>query len=160
LLDCTSITFERATIEDAAALLDLEQRVAVPKIYEPRVKIDDAIKEIQSTTFYFIKHRNRIIGSASFRLEDDGSAYIGNMAVDPIYRRQGVARATMNFLVGQLGDAVRLELVTHPENDHALRLYGALGFKVEAEISTYFGDGEPRIKLVRFPEAGCDAREP
>jgi ribosomal-protein-alanine N-acetyltransferase len=159
-LDCTSITLERATIEDAAALLDLEQRVAVPKIYEPRVKIEDAIREIQSNTFYFIKHRDRIIGSASFRRQDDGSAYIGNMAVEPIYRRQGIARATMIFLVGQLGDAVRLELVTHPENDHALRLYGSLGFKVEEEISNYFGDGEPRVKLVRLPAAGGDTREP
>lgn len=160
MLDCTSITFERATIEDAAALLDLEQRVAVPRIYEPRVKIEDAIKEIQSNTFYFIKHRDRIMGSASFRLQDDGSAYIGNMAVEPIYRRQGVARAAMSFLVGQLGDAVRLELVTHPDNDHALRLYGSLGFKVEAEISNFFGDGEPRVKLVRLPVVGGDTWEP
>jgi ribosomal protein S18 acetylase RimI-like enzyme len=66
----------------------------------------------------------------------------------------------MIFLVGQLGDAVRLELVTHPENDHALRLYGSLGFKVEEEISNYFGDGEPRVKLVRLPAAGGDTREP
>jgi [ribosomal protein S18]-alanine N-acetyltransferase len=155
-----SITYKRATIEDAAALLDLEQRVAVPKIYEPRVRIEDAIKEIQANTFYFIVHRDRVIGSASFRLQDDGSAYIGNMAVDPIYRRQGVARATMNFLVGRLGDAVRLELVTHPENGRALRLYGSLGFKVEAEIANAFGDGEPRVKLVRLPAVVGDVREP
>lgn len=136
--------------EDAAALLDLEKRVAVAKIYEPRVKIEDAIGEIRANTFYFIKHRDRVIGSASFRVRDDGSAYIGNLAVDPIYRRQGVARATMSFLIGQLAHAVRLELVTHPENHHALRLYASLGFKIEAEISNYFGDGEPRVKLVRW----------
>lgn len=151
MLGRASITFERATVEDAAELLDLEQRVAVPKIYEPRVKIEDATREIRSNTFFFIKHRDRIIGTASFRLQDDGSAYIGNMAVDPIYRRQGVARAAIDFLVKQLADTVRLELVTHPENDHALRLYGSLGFKVEAEIDNYFGDGEPRLKLVRLP---------
>ena len=132
----------------------------MPKIYEPRVKIEDAIEEIQSNTFYLIKHRDRVIGSASFRLQDDGSAYIGNMAVDPTYRRQGVARATMSFLVKQLGDAVRVELVTHPENDHALQLYGSLGFKVEADIENYFGDGEPRVKLVRLPVVGRDTREP
>ena len=149
MLDCNSITFERAGAEDAGALLDLEKRVAVARLYEPRVKIEDAIKEIQANTFYFIKHRDRIIGSASFRVQDDGSAYIGNMAVDPIYRRQGVARATMNFLIGQLAHAVRLELVTHPENDHALRLYASLGFKIEAEISNYFGDGAPGVQLVR-----------
>ena len=105
-----------------------------------------------------MKHRDRIIGSASFRVQDDGSAYIGNMAVDPIYRRQGVARATMNFLIGQLAHVVRLELVTHPENDHALRLYASLGFKIETEISNYFGDGEPRLKLVR--SLSRDMREP
>jgi ribosomal protein S18 acetylase RimI-like enzyme len=156
LLDCISITFERATVEEAAALLDLEERVAVPTIYEPRVRIEDAINEIQANTFYFIKHGDRIIGSASFRVQDDGSAYIGNMAVDPIYRRRGVARATMNFLIRQLGHAVRLELVTHPENDRALRLYQSLGFKIEAEISDYCGDGEPRVKLVRSSQVVGD----
>ena len=67
MLDCNSITFERAGAEDAAALLDLEKRVTVARIYEPRVKIEDAIKEIQANAFYFIRHRDRIIGSASFR---------------------------------------------------------------------------------------------
>jgi ribosomal protein S18 acetylase RimI-like enzyme len=157
LLDRTSISFERATVEDAEALLDLEQRVAVPRIYDPRVKVEDAIKEIQSNAFYFIKHRIRIIGSASFRRQYDGSAYIGNMAVDPIYRRQGIARATMDFLLGQIGDAARVELVTHPANDRALRLYKSFGFTVEAEIGNYFGDGEPRVKLVRFPAGGRGA---
>jgi ribosomal-protein-alanine N-acetyltransferase len=151
LLDRRSITFERATIEDASALLDLEQRVAVPKIYEPRVKIEDAIAEIQSNTFFFIRCQGRIIGSASFRMQDDASAYIGNMAVDPVYRRQGIARAAMNFLINQLGDTVRVELVTHPGNCRALQLYGSLGFKMVAQIDNYFGDGEPRVKLVRAP---------
>jgi ribosomal protein S18 acetylase RimI-like enzyme len=152
MLDYPSIMFERATADDASALLELEKRVAVPKIYEPRVKIEDAVNEIEANTFYFIKYRDRIIGSASFRLQDDGSAYIANVAVDPHYRRQGVARATMNFLMGTLGHAARLELVTHPENRHALRLYESLDFRTEAEIANYFGDGEPRVKLVRLQE--------
>jgi ribosomal protein S18 acetylase RimI-like enzyme len=144
--------FERATAEDATALLSLEKRVGVPKIYAPRVKIEDAINEIEANTFFLIKYRDRIIGSASFRMQDDGSAYIGNVAVDPLYRRQGVARAAMSFLIGQLGHAARLELVTHPENRDALQLYASLDFRPEAEIADYFGDGEPRVKLVRLQQ--------
>lgn len=146
------------------ALLDLEKRVAVPRIYEPRVRIEDAINEIETNTLYFIKYCDQIIGSASFRMQDDGSAYIGNVAVDPLYRRQGVARSAMKFLIGHLGHAARLELVTHPENRHALRLYASLDFRTEAEIANYFGDGEPRVKCVRLqensPGVAGDTRQP
>ena len=108
-----SIIFERATAKDATALLDLEKRVAVPKSYEPRVKIEDAIHEIEANTFYFIRYRDRIIGSASFRMQGDGSAYIGNVAVDPLYRRQGVARAAMAMVsrVSNLSDCRKTALV-------------------------------------------------
>jgi ribosomal-protein-alanine N-acetyltransferase len=44
-----------------------------------------------------------------------------------------------------------VELVTHPENENAIRLYSFLGFRVERRLENYFGDGEPRAVLALSP---------
>ena len=149
MIDLTELVFERATAKDAATLLDLERRVAVARIYDARTDIGDVVREIEGNSLYFITYRGSVIASASYRLQDDDSVYIGNVAVDPAYRRQGVSRAAMMFIAGQNAHAARFELVTHPDNDAALRLYAALGYRNEVRHENYFGDGEPRLKLVR-----------
>jgi ribosomal protein S18 acetylase RimI-like enzyme len=140
---------EQATLIDAAILLDLEQRVAVPKIYEPRVSLDEAIEEISENTLYLIRYQGAVIASGSFRILHDGNAYIGNVAVDPAFRRMGVARAVMDVLLAKTADAPTVALVTHPDNDAALRLYTSLGFSRGDTLANYFGDGEPRVKMMR-----------
>jgi ribosomal-protein-alanine N-acetyltransferase len=72
---------------------------------------------------------------------------MGNVAVDPIYRRQGIAHEVMRRILEACREVRRVELVTHPENQDALRLYKSLGFVVEGRIENYFGDGEPRLLL-------------
>jgi ribosomal protein S18 acetylase RimI-like enzyme len=151
MIDLASLVFEQATSKDAAALLALESRVASPRIYAPRITIDEAITEISNNTFYFIRYQGVVVGSASVRLQANGAVYFGNIAVDPVYRRQGIARAAMKFLTEEYKSAGRLELVTHPENEAALQLYASLGFKIEAIYPNFFGDGEPRVMLSRTP---------
>lgn len=43
----------------------------------------------------------------------------------------------------------RIELVVHPHNNPAISLYLSLGFKIESWRDNYFGDGEPRLVLVK-----------
>jgi ribosomal protein S18 acetylase RimI-like enzyme len=138
-----------AGVEDATTLLSIEKRVGVSRIYEPRVTLADALKEIAENSLYFITLADKPIGTASFRQHADGTVYIGNVSVDPQYRNNGVARAAMTFLLNKTKHATRLELVTHPDNNPALNLYHSLGFTLEATIGNYFGDGEPRVRLVR-----------
>jgi ribosomal-protein-alanine N-acetyltransferase len=54
----------------------------------------------------------------------------------------------MTRFLEQCKEAPRVDLVTHPQNDIALKLYTSLGFKVESREENYFGDGEPRLVLV------------
>jgi len=53
----------------------------------------------------------------------------------------------MSFILEQCKGTHRIDLVTHPENKNALRLYRSLGFKVESAKKIIFGDGEPRLVL-------------
>ena len=142
------LILERAIDQDAEALVDFEHKVADPRIYGPTLDVPGALEEIKKNTFCFIKTDDVIIGTAAYRSRTDKSVYISNVAVDPAYRRQGVARAAMSHILENCKEAPRVDLVTHPENNHALQLYTSLGFKVESRKENYFGDGEPRLVLV------------
>jgi ribosomal protein S18 acetylase RimI-like enzyme len=149
MLSQDDLIFERATPMDAAVLLELERCAAVSVIYEARTKLKEAINEIAENDLYLIAYQGAVIGSASFRILSNGNAYIGNVAVDPAFRRMGVARAIMKFLLARAADAPSIELVTHPDNDGALRLYTSLGFSIGETVANYFGDGQPRVKMSR-----------
>jgi ribosomal protein S18 acetylase RimI-like enzyme len=141
------VKLEPATIKDVDALVAFEPKVADPKIYGPTLDRPGAVQEITSNQFYLIKMGDIVVGTAAYRSRPDESIYISNVAIDPIYRRRGIARAAMWFILGKLKGTRRIDLVTHPENKNALRLYASFGFKVESRQENYFGDGEPRLVL-------------
>lgn len=42
-----------------------------------------------------------------------------------------------------------IDLVTHPKNKKSVELYNSLGFKrVRQQQENYFGDSEPKIRMV------------
>jgi ribosomal protein S18 acetylase RimI-like enzyme len=124
-------TLERATTDDVETLVEFERKVVNPKLYGPALDFESAIKEIEKNTFFFIKIGNAVIGTAAYCERTDKTVYISNVAVDPIYRRQGVAREVVCRILHECSKAPRVELVTHPENENALRLYFSLGFRME-----------------------------
>jgi ribosomal protein S18 acetylase RimI-like enzyme len=44
----------------------------------------------------------------------------------------------------------RLDLVVHPDNIGAIKLYNSLGFETESLKENYFGDGEPRLIMIKI----------
>ena len=141
--------FEQATEADVEAFIALERIAGDPKTYGPILDIEAAREEIRSNTLYFITIGAVVVGTAAYRKGRDGSIYISNVAVDPAYRRRGIARKAMLFILDKNKGAHRFDLVTHPENEGALRLYMSLGFGVESRQENYFGDGEPRLVLAK-----------
>lgn len=144
-----NLTFERARISEAGALVTFEQRVADPRLYGTPSDLERARREIRRNRLYFIKSGDAIVGTAAFSLKPGNRVHISNVAVDPRYRRQGIARAALTFILERCAGATRIELVTHPENEAALRLYSSFGFKVKSRHENYFGDGEPRLVMAR-----------
>ena len=78
-----------------------------PKIYGPPLGVQGAIKEISKNTFYFIKLGDILVATAAYRSRPDKSVYISNVAVDPKYRRQGIARTVMLFTGGKVRFSLR-----------------------------------------------------
>lgn len=55
----------------------------------------------------------------------------------------------MDSILALAKSAPKIDLVTHPENTKAIRLYESLGFKIAERKENYYGDGEPRVVLVK-----------
>jgi predicted lactoylglutathione lyase len=128
------LVFQRATAEDVHIFAALERK-STSRIYGPIGAMEDALREIRESTLYFIRSGEIVVGTAAYRVRPDDSVYISCVAIDPAYRRQGIARAAMTYILEKTKDASRIDLVTHPENANALRLYTSLGFKNNPDFS-------------------------
>jgi ribosomal protein S18 acetylase RimI-like enzyme len=143
------LTFLRATPADADRLAAHEQRVANPRLYGQPLDRDACVREITNNVLYFVEVDGALVATAAWKLRDDGSAYLSNIAVDPDFRRRGIARAATHFLLEEAKGCTQIDLVTHPDNAAAIALYCSLGFVVESRKENYFGDGEPRVVMLR-----------
>lgn len=74
----------------------------------------------------------RVIGTARLVVEGN-KGKIGRMAVDREYRRRGVGRAVMNYLIEKAIELGLTELYLHSQL-HAKPFYEKLGFKAEGNV--------------------------
>jgi ribosomal protein S18 acetylase RimI-like enzyme len=136
-------------LADADRLAAHEQRVASPRLYGQPLDRDACAREIANNVLYFVEVDGALAATAGWKLRDDGSAYLCNIAVDPDFRRRGVARAATFFLLEEAKGCTWIDLVTHPDNAAAIALYHSLGFAIESRKENHFGDGEPRVVMLR-----------
>ena len=106
------LIFQQALPEDVHTFAALERKSA-SRIYGPIGTIDDALREIGENTLHLIKRDEIVVGTAAYRVRPDGSVYISCVAVDPAYRRQGIARAAMTYILEKTNGASRIDLVCH-----------------------------------------------
>lgn len=145
----TNISLQRATIDDLEIFLNLEKSVSGSKLYSGTLSKKDAEKDIKENIVYLIKQDGVIVGSVDYKMINPHHAYINGLVINPKFQGRGIGRQTLlNLLANDLKSIKRIELVTHPHNVSAIRLYLSLGFIIELWKDNYFGDGEPRIKLV------------
>ena len=75
-------------------------------------------------------------------------AYLSGLAIDPRFQGQGIGREASKLILNKLKDIKRINIITHPDNAVALKLYQSLGFIIESRKENYYSDGEPRLVLV------------
>ncbi len=145
------IIFKKATIKDIPVLIDIEKKLIGLKTYSVQItekEWGDAINK-ESEIVYLILRDNKVVGNISYEKKSGDTAYISGFAIDPKFQKQGIGREAIRLLLEELKGMKRIELVTHPENSPALKIYLSFGFAIKERKENYFGDGEPRIKLVR-----------
>jgi ribosomal protein S18 acetylase RimI-like enzyme len=147
------INLRRAKPEDIDQFLKVENTVVNRKLFTILPNKDDArkdaLQDIIKYFVYFIEKDGKTAGTISYELKNKTRAYLFGVVVVPEFQRQGVAKKATEMILKMLKDFEAINLVVHPKNDKAIHLYQSLGFeKVGKQIENYFGDGEPRIKMV------------
>lgn len=142
------INLKKAELENIPKLLGIEKSVAGAKTYSAMLSEDEWQNEIKNNIVYVIKKDDKVVGSVSYEKKSKNHVYISGLVVDSQFQNQGIARQALVLILSELENIKRIDLVTHPDNHPALKLYQSLGFIIESRQENYFGDGEPRLVLV------------
>ena len=141
------IELKQAGITDIPVLLEIERSVAGAKTYSAYLTEDEWEEEMQKSKVYLIEKGIKIVGNTSYEIKDADHAYLSGLAIMPEFQGHGIGREVIARLLDELKDIKRIDLVTHPDNERAIKLYESFGFVVESRKENYFGDGEPRLVL-------------
>ena len=143
------LNFKLATKQDIAELLLIEQTTVGLKTYSAILEQSEWEDTIKSGSVFLVKNSEKEnIGYVSYELKSNNHAYISGIVIVPEYQGQGLAKRTMNRVLEEIHVIKRIDLVTHPDNIKAIKLYESLGFIIESRKENYFGDGEPRVTMV------------
>jgi len=142
-----TITLERATAKDIEMYLEIERSVDGTPTYSAMTNRDEALTEFEKSVIYFIREGDRTVGSVMYEMKSPDHVHINGLAIYPKFQSRGIGTAAMVKILEELKDIPTVDLVVHPNNGRAIKLYESLGFKQGERIENYFGDGEPRVVM-------------
>jgi ribosomal-protein-alanine N-acetyltransferase len=144
-----AIDLKKATPDDIDILLSIERSVDGIKTYSAMTDREEFLAELKHSNVFIIESDGQAVGSVIYEIKSPDYAYIGGLVIDPRFQGRGIAREAMVRILKELSNYKRIDLVTHPKNAKAIKLYESLGFTIESHKENYYGDGEPRIVMVR-----------
>lgn len=147
-LEGAGISLRLARTADVPILIGLERSVAGSHIYSPMLEAHEWEEELARAKVFLVEKNSMVVGNVSYEQMPDASVYISGLVIDPQFQGRGLARRALREVLEQLREAKEVWLVTHPENAPAINLYQSLGFVAQERIENYYGDGEPRVKMV------------
>lgn len=144
------LTFERAGEDRVAELVSFEEKLGSNPFYTAPISPEQALEELRKNAYYFIMLDGDMVATCGYEKREDGSFYLNNIAVLPTHRGQGIAKRAFRFLLDACEGAQRIDLTVHPDNRPARSMYESFGFKPESIIENCYGDGEPRLVMVKY----------
>lgn len=144
----TDISLIKAKRSDVKVILALEKQ-AGSKMYCARTSAQEIEDCIRRQFPFLIKNKKEIVGFVVYKVLRGKAVQLNGLAIDRRFRGRGFARQAIKLILKKVRAYPRVELLAHPYNVPALSLYLSLGFLIESWKDDYFGDGEPRLLLVR-----------
>jgi len=146
-----NIILQKATVENIPELLAIEEKLTNLKTYSAMTTAKEWQDEFdnKNVTIYLVLKDKDIVGNVSYEKKPDGAAYISGLGLYPEFQGQGIGRKVIELIMEDLKDVKTIKLATHPENSKAIKIYLSFGFVIKAWKDNYFGDGEPRIEMVK-----------
>ena len=131
---------------DINTLSAIEESVSGSHLYSPLSR-DEWATELKENNVYLIMNEARVVGSIEYQMKSPEHAYISGIVIKKDEQGKGYGRAAIENLLKIIPSARVIDLVTHPENIAAKKLYESFGFVEKEHMENYFGDGEPRVRL-------------
>jgi ribosomal protein S18 acetylase RimI-like enzyme len=144
----TAVTLKKATIKDVPEFVALG-KIVNSKMYAARTTNEEIEYSLKNEFVFSIKKQNETVGLVIYRIKEGNIAKINSLAIYSKYQGNGYAKQAMNLLLIKLKKFSQIKLEVHPHNTSALCLYLSLGFVIDSWRENRFGDGEPRIVMVK-----------
>ena len=145
------ITIRRATMDDAFRIAEIEK-----DCFTDPWTLDAVQSEFtghHDARYYAAEDSGLVIAYAGvWVVRPEG--YITNVAVHPLYRREGIARSILRKLIADCeADGVTdITLEVRVSNGPAISLYQGLGFESAGIRANYYRDGEDAFIMWRRQE--------
>jgi ribosomal-protein-alanine N-acetyltransferase len=130
--------------DDIEQIALLEDRLFVDPW--PKQNFSDELKNGKKSFSYVIESERQIIAYLVAWCYAD-EIHIGNIAVVPAYRRRGLARKLLDYIVKVCDGCNELFLEVRESNLAAIALYDKIGFKVLGVRRSYYKDGENALVM-------------
>ena len=147
------IFLEPANIDDWKEVKEIEQKVS-NRLFFSFTKEEQFINYLKNSKVFFIEAEGKRVGTISYEVKDD-YVEIDSYTLLSDYRGKGIAKEALKQILEKIGPAT-VKLFTHPENTPAIINYLKAGFVIKGWENDHFGDGEPRLLLVRKTGLGID----
>ena len=131
-----TLLIERARIDDAAAILDLQKLayLSEAEIYNNKSippltqTLDEIRAEFDHQIFLKALIDGRMIGSVR-AYQTAGTCHIGRLVVHPKFQNRGIGSRLMNAIEAIFEKAERFQLFTGDNSERNLYLYQKLGYR-------------------------------
>jgi ribosomal protein S18 acetylase RimI-like enzyme len=132
------VIFEEAAFEDLPEILGLQHRAyrSEGERYEdcdlpPLTQtLEEIAEDFENQLILKAVENGEIIGTVRAYMRDDGTCYIGRLAVDPELQDSGIGSRLMEEIEGRFPQADRYELFTGNLSKKPLHIYGKMGYRV------------------------------
>ena len=106
--------------------------------------------EIKNDVFskIIVFEHDKILGFISYSIIYE-RAELNYIAVDKQYRKQGIAKELMNYMIEDIKNLDNITLEVDIKNEAAIQLYKKFGFEIEAKRENYYDDSDAYLMIKR-----------
>ena len=142
------LLLQQAIKSDWTILATLEKKAA-SEVFHALTDEQEIKDYIKDSEVFFIILDGKKIGTISYEKKDNDYVHFNGLTVIHKYRRKGIASWAIRNILNNIKNKKTINLVVHPKNTPAILVYLKAGFEIEDWKNDFFGDGEPRLSLVK-----------
>jgi ribosomal protein S18 acetylase RimI-like enzyme len=113
----------------------------------PARSVQDTKEYLKDCQIFAGYSDQKIVGIIAFVVKAH-EVEVKQLIVNQEFRGRGYGKKLLEFLI-HLQSKKEIALVTHPSNSPAIITYLKSGFFIKKYLDNYYGDGQPRILLIR-----------